>query len=115
MQRFQRGLVFKADRLCVSLNSRLESNKEEEEVPLHLLLFLLHLHLPPKMSLYKDVMRFTKTPETPVALQSLFPGFGFRAAAERKEGDRLRVLGGVPREQKMLKGHLPRVIYHHVD
>ena len=25
-------------------------------------------------------------------------------------GDRLRV--GVPREQKMLKGHLPRVIYH---
>ena len=35
--------------------------------------------------------------------------------------DRLRVgwlngfsLGGVPREQKMLKGHLPRVIYHQV-
>ena len=31
--------------------------------------------------------------------------------------DRLRVgwlLGGVPREQKMLKGHLPRVIYHRV-
>jgi len=25
------GLVFKAHRLCVSLNSRLESNKEEEE------------------------------------------------------------------------------------
>jgi len=23
-------------------------------------------------------------------------------------------LGGVPREQKMLKGHLPNVIYHHV-
>ena len=23
-------------------------------------------------------------------------------------------MGGVPREQKMLKGHLPRVIYHHV-
>ena len=23
-------------------------------------------------------------------------------------------LGGVPREQKMLKGHLPRVIYHQV-
>ena len=23
-------------------------------------------------------------------------------------------LGGVPREQKMLKGHLPRVIYHHL-
>ena len=22
-------------------------------------------------------------------------------------------LGGVPREQKMLKGHLPRVIYHY--
>ena len=25
-----------------------------------------------------------------------------------------RILGGVPREQKMLKGHLPRVIYQHV-
>ena len=24
----------------------------------------------------------------------------------------LGFLGGVPREQKMLKGHLPRVIYH---
>jgi len=23
-------------------------------------------------------------------------------------------LGGVPREQKMLRGHLPRVIYHQV-
>ena len=31
MQRFRGGLVFKADRLFVSLNSRLESNKEEEE------------------------------------------------------------------------------------
>ena len=28
MQRFRSGLVFKAHRLCVSLNSRLESNKE---------------------------------------------------------------------------------------
>jgi len=30
--------------------------------------------------------------------------------------ERLRVgwLGGVPREQKMLKGHLPRVIHHQV-
>ena len=32
--------------------------------------------------------------------------------------DRLRegtlALGGVPREQKMLKGHLPRVIYHQI-
>jgi hypothetical protein len=24
-------------------------------------------------------------------------------------------LGGVPREQKMLEGHLPRVIYHQVN
>ena len=31
MQRFRGGLVFKAHRLCVSLNSRLESNKDEEE------------------------------------------------------------------------------------
>ena len=32
MQRFRGGLVFKAHRLCVSLNSRLEGNKEEENV-----------------------------------------------------------------------------------
>ena len=31
MQRFRGGLVFKAHRLRVSLNSRLESNKEVEE------------------------------------------------------------------------------------
>jgi len=31
VKRFRGGLVFKAHRLCVSLNSRLESNKEEEE------------------------------------------------------------------------------------
>ena len=31
MQRFRGGLVFKAHRLCVSLNSRLECNKEEGE------------------------------------------------------------------------------------
>ena len=30
VQRFRGGLVFKAHRLCVSLNDRLESNKEEE-------------------------------------------------------------------------------------
>jgi len=33
VKRFQGGLVFKAHRLCVSLNSRLESNKAEEEEP----------------------------------------------------------------------------------
>ena len=31
VQRFRGGLVFKAHRLCVSLNSRLESNTEEEK------------------------------------------------------------------------------------
>ena len=31
VQQFRGGLVFKAHRLCVSLNSRLESNKEEKE------------------------------------------------------------------------------------
>ena len=30
MQRFRGGLVFKAHRLCASLNSRRERNKEEE-------------------------------------------------------------------------------------
>ena len=32
MQRFRGGLAFKAHRLCVSLNSRLESNEEERRV-----------------------------------------------------------------------------------
>jgi len=31
VQRLRGGLVFKAHRLCLSLNSRLESNKEEEK------------------------------------------------------------------------------------
>jgi len=31
VQRFRGGLVFKAHRLCVSLNYRLEINKEEED------------------------------------------------------------------------------------
>ena len=31
MQQFRGALVCKADRLCVSLNSRFESNKEDEE------------------------------------------------------------------------------------
>ena len=31
MQRFRGGLALKAHRLCISLNSRLESNEEEEE------------------------------------------------------------------------------------
>jgi len=31
VQRFRGGLVFKVHRLCASLNSRLESNKEEEK------------------------------------------------------------------------------------
>ena len=34
VQRIRGGLVFKAHRLCVSLHSRLESHKEEEEGPL---------------------------------------------------------------------------------
>ena len=48
-------------------------------------------------------------------------GFKFRVeiickkAARRSVGKRDdRLLGGVPREQKMLKGHLPRVIYQKV-
>jgi len=41
VQRFRGGLVFKAHGLCVSLNYRLESNKEEEEKPG----VLLRLHL----------------------------------------------------------------------
>ena len=74
MQRFRGGLVFKAHRLCVSLNSRLESDKEEEEDEIH--------------------------------------AEGCRCSSwgglDHKVLDRL---GGVPRHQKMLKGHLPRVIH----
>ena len=33
MDAFRGGLVFKDHRLCVSPNSRLESNKEEEKMP----------------------------------------------------------------------------------
>jgi len=33
--RFRAGLVFKAPRLCVSLNSGLESIEEEEDADLH--------------------------------------------------------------------------------
>ena len=36
VQRFRGGLVYKAHRLCVSLNSGLESNKEEEEEKMRL-------------------------------------------------------------------------------
>jgi len=36
VKRFRGGLVFKAHRLCVSLNSRLESHKERERDGLHL-------------------------------------------------------------------------------
>ena len=35
IQWFQGGLVFAAHRLCVSLNSRRESNKEEEKTKIH--------------------------------------------------------------------------------
>ena len=35
----------------------------------------------------------------------------YQAKSSRTRGTSL---GGVPREQKMLKGHLPRVIYHQV-
>ena len=31
-----------------------------------------------------------------------------------KAGGFVQMIGGVPREHKMLKGHLPRVMYHQV-
>ena len=36
------------------------------------------------------------------------------AGFTRQRRSKVDFLGGVPREQKMLKGHLPRVIYHQV-
>ena len=41
-QRFRGGLVVKAHRRCVPLNSRLGSNKEEEEEAHHLSAPILH-------------------------------------------------------------------------
>jgi len=45
VQRFRGGLVFKAHKFCVSLNSRLESNKEEEGTHQGAEFGLKHLHL----------------------------------------------------------------------
>jgi len=61
----------------VSLNSMLESNKEEDEG--------LELGL---------------------ARQ--------QASTSKRKVNNLQGVGGVPREQKILKGHLPRVTYHQV-
>ena len=43
VQWFRGGLVFKTHRLCVSLNSRLESNQEEEEEKLTMLVLWCQL------------------------------------------------------------------------
>ena len=45
VQRFRGGLVFQAHRLCVSLNSRLEGNKEEEKGAPGVLLLLNNLFI----------------------------------------------------------------------
>ena len=59
-----------------------------------------------------------------VIVPALFPITGFSkvdilGAWYKSNPDRLMVgwlngVGGVPREHKMLKGHLPRVMYHQV-
>jgi len=54
VQRFRGGLVFKAHRFCVSLNSRLESNNEEEE-KVEGLAHSLALSLPPSTPLSLSV------------------------------------------------------------
>ena len=67
VQRFRGGLVFKAHRLCVSLNSRLESNKEEERstvVPL--LLTMLGFPPPPAFSLGALLLRASRQFGIPV-------------------------------------------------
>jgi hypothetical protein len=59
---------------------------------------------------------------SPAGSLALGKARGFRAWGLGMRVDRLRVawlngiscLEGVPREQNMLKGHLPRVIYHQV-
>ena len=61
--------VCKAHRLCVSLNSRLESNKEEEEEPLYTLCVISHR----------------------IRLQG--SGFGVRGSGDRIYGSGCRVRG----------------------
>ena len=46
-------------------------------------------------------------PATTAPSAPTFSGFKFQNLIDSGQG-------GVPREQKMLKGHLPRVIYHQV-
>ena len=78
VQWFRGGLVFKANRLCVSLNSRLESNKEAEEV-----------------------VRFTKltcrgvleTREAPIVLKRTYT----KTASEREDLKSFRTLTSKPR------------------
>jgi len=49
------------------------------------------------------------------AVESCVAGDSGSAADSQSDGSFERTdLGGVLREQKMLKGHLPRVIHHHV-
>ena len=61
-------------------------------------------------NLHQDfVFSFSRDPKTGFKDQKV------RLIPSSTSVDRLRVaLGGVPREQKMLKGHLPRVMYHQV-
>ena len=67
---------------------------------------------------YRSKNRTNETDEVWLASSGSYPLYNSRICTELRSvnlrivGDRLRALGGVPREQKMLKGHLPRVIYH---
>ena len=59
VQRFRVGLVFKAHRLWVSLNSRLESNKEEEKVQQSSLRPETQAMEPPMMRMEGGFLRFS--------------------------------------------------------
>ena len=69
MQRCQGGLVFKAHRLCESLNSRLESDKEEKEEETALLVG--HLSSEPNLE-HRFRAGSSETTSPPVAMMVKF-------------------------------------------
>ena len=71
-------------------------------------------HLETQYNAFRDPI---KQIYSPVKHISMNPSNKFRADGARSPSrvvvKLVQALGGVPREQNMLKGHLPRVIYHH--
>ena len=98
VKRFRGGLLFKAHRLLYhsTLGLRVIKKKKKKYAG-------LGFNGPPSSELGTN---------KPVKAR-FWPWLSGKSLENRRAGW-LNGLGGVPREQKMLKGHLPRVIYHQV-